>query len=125
MQTCFKKIIWVEEIVSLCKFTGSDAALVAPEADVEAVAEFPAVSEAELGDAFGVSGEFFGGAAFGHEQDPVAGDVEAVDEVVNFFEVGIVADDKFEPSAGRLGEPGEGVGRESQRRFHARVGEFW
>lgn len=97
----------------------SDPAPVAPEADVEAVAELPAVFQAELGDALGVGVEFFGGATFGHEQDAVVGDVVVIDEIVNFFEVGVISDDEFEPGAGGAGEPAEGVGDEALAGFHA------
>ena len=56
---------------------GSNAALVAPKADVEAVAEAEAEITASLGEPWRVAVELCGSAAFRHQQDAGVGDFEA------------------------------------------------
>src|SRR5690606_10485145 len=55
----------------------SDAAFFAPEADVEAVAEAPAVFQARRGDGGRVAVEGGGIPALGHDEDAVRGNGEA------------------------------------------------
>jgi len=63
-----------------CRRVGSHAAALAPQADVEAVAEAPAEVAADSGEPRGAAVEIGGVAACGHEQDAFVRDAEPAAE---------------------------------------------
>ena len=67
----------------------SNPAPVAPEADVEAIAEAEAVLAAEFGDGGCGLVEVGTSAAFGHEKDAFGGNGELVFQCEHFVEVGL------------------------------------
>ena len=75
----------------------SDSPAVAPDPDMEPVAVAPAAIQALGCEGVCVAVEFGGGPAFGHQQDPLGWNAEAVDECLDFGEVIGGSGDEFEP----------------------------
>lgn len=100
------------------------SSFVAPEADVEAVAEAESEVAAEFGELGGAAVESGGGPAFGHEEDAVGGDGEAAAETLDRGEIGGRCDDEFEPCLRACREPIERGRMDAQGFLHSGVGEF-
>ena len=107
-----------------CRRVGSHAAALAPQADVEAVAEAPAEVAANPGEPRGAVIEIGGVAAGGHEQDALVRNAETAAERLDFRDVGGVGDDEFEPGLGRTREEAKGVGLDAQGFGDTGIGEL-
>ena len=92
---------------------------------MEAGAEAVALVAADVGEPERAGLEGFGIAAFGHEEDAIWREGELLLEGLDFFEVVLVADDKFEDGSGERREEEEGLEAETKLLGHAGVGEFW
>lgn len=91
---------------------------------MEAGGEAVAVVAADVGEPERAVVEGVGVAAFGHEKEAVAGELESVLERLHFLEVRPGADHEFEDGLGVRGEEGEGLGDEPELFVHPGVGEF-